>query len=158
MLTAYSFIPTYSSSDGCRGRRNPLVSPLFWAACTHHTCPVPWLWIHWFIASPPIGTKRPFGDDGHHLWHRAEPPWGQASATAQVLDQINFYHNQSDWSVVSNQAFPRYGDSFIERAIWGAYFPLHWVPCYCKWIYSLVGVMENTAVNAFCFIWIKSSG
>lgn len=27
-------------------------------------------------------------------------------ATAQVFNQINFYHNQSDWSVESKRAFP----------------------------------------------------
>lgn len=28
------------------------------------------------------------------------------SAMAQVFNQINFYHNQSDWSVESKRAFP----------------------------------------------------
>lgn len=30
------------------------------------------------------------------------------STTAQVFDQINFYPNQSDWSVESKWAFPRH--------------------------------------------------
>lgn len=49
----------------------------------------------------------------------------------------------------SKWAFPIYWYNFVARAIFRAYFPLHWIPCYCKWIYSSVSAMAKHSCKCF---------